>query len=144
MNANDLEALLEFVYRGEVSVDHSQLPSLLQAAHCLNIQGLAPQTTVQKDDNTTYTTTSIQLHPIVTQPHQMKTVIDVGGQHFTTEDQLITVQAAPTPVQEVVEEMTDHLTEEVTKDVISQFLPTRKRKQRSKKHGMIVLQNGRK
>lgn len=80
VNANDLEALLEFVYRGEVSVDHSQLPSLLQAAHCLNIQGLAPQAP-QKDDNTSYTT-SIQLHPIV-QPHQMKTVVDIGGQHYT-------------------------------------------------------------
>lgn len=152
VNANDLEALLEFVYRGEVSVDHSQLPSLLQAAHCLNIQGLAPQTTVQKDDNTTYTTTSIQLHPIV-QPHQMKTVVDIGGQHYTvsifvfvqcsvinicfnlqTEDQLITVQTAPTQnVQaEVVDDLA-HLSEEVTKDVISQFLPQRKRKPRSKK-----------
>ena len=59
VNANDLEALLEFVYRGEVSVDHSQLPSLLQAAHFLNIQGLAPQNIPHKDDYTT----SIQLHP---------------------------------------------------------------------------------
>ncbi|XP_063230788.1 protein bric-a-brac 2-like isoform X3 [Bacillus rossius redtenbacheri] len=42
--AADLEALLEFVYRGEVSVDPSRLPSLLQAAHCLDIQGLAPGT----------------------------------------------------------------------------------------------------
>ncbi|KAK7866716.1 hypothetical protein R5R35_003141 [Gryllus longicercus] len=44
VTAPDLEALLEFVYRGEVSVDSNQLPSLLQAAHCLNIQGLAPGT----------------------------------------------------------------------------------------------------
>ncbi|XP_047118649.1 transcription factor GAGA-like [Schistocerca piceifrons] len=44
VTAHDLEALLEFVYRGEVSVDPNQLPSLLQAAHCLNIQGLAPGT----------------------------------------------------------------------------------------------------
>lgn len=65
VNASDLEALLEFVYRGEVSVDHSQLPSLLQAAHCLNIQGLAPQT-VTKDD---YNTTSIQLHPSLLAQH---------------------------------------------------------------------------
>lgn len=71
VNANDLEALLEFVYRGEVSVDHSQLPSLLQAAHCLNIQGLAPQT-VTKDDYTT----QIQLHPMMPQ-HHVKAVIDV-------------------------------------------------------------------
>lgn len=135
VNANDLEALLEFVYRGEVSVDHSQLPSLLQAAHCLNIQGLAPQTTVQKDDTPTYAT-SIQLHPIVTQPHQMKTVVDVGGQHYTTDDQLITVQATPVQVQsEIVEEIADHLTEDVTKDVISQFLPQRKRKPRVKREG---------
>lgn len=42
VTASDLEALLEFVYRGEVSIDPNQLPSLLQAAHCLNIQGLAP------------------------------------------------------------------------------------------------------
>lgn len=74
VNANDLEALLEFVYRGEVSVDHSQLPSLLQAAHCLNIQGLAPQT-VSKDDYTT----SIQLHPSLLPQHHVKTVIDVGN-----------------------------------------------------------------
>lgn len=79
VNANDLEALLEFVYRGEVSVDHSQLPSLLQAAHCLNIQGLAPQTVSHKDDNTTYTT-SIQLHPTLVPQHQaVKAVIDVGN-----------------------------------------------------------------
>lgn len=75
VNANDLEALLEFVYRGEVSVDHSQLPSLLQAAHCLNIQGLAPQT-VTKDD---YNTTSIQLHPSLLAQHHVKAVIDVGN-----------------------------------------------------------------
>uniref|UniRef100_A0A336L0V8 CSON002591 protein n=1 Tax=Culicoides sonorensis TaxID=179676 RepID=A0A336L0V8_CULSO len=131
VNAPDLEALLEFVYRGEVSVDHSQLPSLLQAAHCLNIQGLAPQGP-PKDDNTQYTT-SIQLHPIV-QPHQMKTVVDIGGQHYTTDDQLITVQATPTQTvqAEVVEDIA-HLSEEVTKDVINQFLPQRKRKPRAKK-----------
>lgn len=75
VNASDLEALLEFVYRGEVSVDHSQLPSLLQAAHCLNIQGLAPQT-VTKDD---YNTTSIQLHPGLLAQHHVKAVIDVGN-----------------------------------------------------------------
>lgn len=74
VNASDLEALLEFVYRGEVSVDHSQLPSLLQAAHCLNIQGLAPQT-VTKDD---YNTTSIQLHPSLLAQHHVKAVIDVS------------------------------------------------------------------
>ncbi|XP_046141301.1 uncharacterized protein LOC114880886 isoform X1 [Osmia bicornis bicornis] len=42
--ADDLESLLEFVYRGEVSVEPSQLPSLLQAAHCLCIHGLTPPT----------------------------------------------------------------------------------------------------
>lgn len=74
VNASDLEALLEFVYRGEVSVDHSQLPSLLQAAHCLNIQGLAPQT-MTKDDYTT----SFQLHPSLVPHHHVKAVIDVGN-----------------------------------------------------------------
>ncbi|XP_054283006.1 longitudinals lacking protein, isoforms H/M/V-like isoform X2 [Macrosteles quadrilineatus] len=44
ITAPDLEALLQFVYQGEVSVDPSQLPSLLQAAHCLDIQALSPQT----------------------------------------------------------------------------------------------------
>lgn len=74
VNANDLESLLEFVYRGEVSVDHSQLPSLLQAAHCLKIQGLAPQT-VTRDDYTT----QIQLHPSLLPQHHVKAVIDVGN-----------------------------------------------------------------
>ncbi|XP_076657972.1 uncharacterized protein LOC143362052 isoform X1 [Halictus rubicundus] len=44
IGADDLESLLEFVYRGEVSVEPSQLPSLLQAAHCLCIHGLTPPT----------------------------------------------------------------------------------------------------
>ena len=44
IGADDLEAILEFIYRGEVRVEPSQLPSLLQAAHCLNIHGLAPPT----------------------------------------------------------------------------------------------------
>lgn len=73
VNANDLESLLEFVYRGEVSVDHSQLPSLLQAAHCLKIQGLAPQT-LTRDDYAT----QIQLHSGLI-PHHVKEVIDVGN-----------------------------------------------------------------
>ncbi|XP_018902533.1 uncharacterized protein [Bemisia tabaci] len=42
ITASDLEALLAFIYQGEVSVDPSQLPSLLQAAHCLDITALSP------------------------------------------------------------------------------------------------------
>lgn len=79
VTANDLEALLEFVYRGEVSVDHSQLPSLLQAAQCLNIQGLAPQTVTHKDDTTT-AYTSIQIHPSLGMHQDVKTqILEVGG-----------------------------------------------------------------
>ncbi|XP_074107173.1 uncharacterized protein LOC141532624 isoform X2 [Cotesia typhae] len=44
VSSDDLESLLEFVYKGEVSVEPSQLPSLLQAAHCLGIHGLASPT----------------------------------------------------------------------------------------------------
>ncbi|XP_058458984.1 transcription factor GAGA-like [Malaya genurostris] len=141
VNANDLEALLEFVYRGEVSVDHSQLPSLLQAAHCLNIQGLAPQTVSHKDDNTTYTT-SIQLHPtLVPQNHAVKAVIDVGN-NVCTEDLITTLTPTQTVQAQVIETITpEQMTDEVTKDVISQFLPTRKRKQRTKKPSQSGGQN---
>ncbi|XP_053671190.1 transcription factor GAGA [Anopheles nili] len=133
VNANDLEALLEFVYRGEVSVDHSQLPSLLQAAHCLNIQGLAPQTVSHKDDNTTYTT-SIQLHPTLVPQNHVKAVIDVGN-NVCTEELITTLGPTQTVQAQVIETITpDQMTDEVTKDVISQFLPTRKRKQRTKKN----------
>jgi hypothetical protein len=76
VSASDLEALLEFVYRGEVSVDHSQLPSLLQAAQCLNIQGLAPQTVTHKDD-TQYT--SIQIHPGLVHQDVKTHILEVGG-----------------------------------------------------------------
>lgn len=65
VTATDLEALLEFVYRGEVSIDPNQLPSLLQAAHCLNIQGLAPATTNETHNQNT-------LH------HTIKAVIDIA------------------------------------------------------------------
>lgn len=82
VNATDLEALLEFVYRGEVSVDHSQLPSLLQAAHCLNIQGLAPQTVTKDDYNTT-----LQLHPSLLAQHHVKAVIDVGNGNVVSIDE---------------------------------------------------------
>lgn len=141
VNANDLEALLEFVYRGEVSVDHSQLPSLLQAAHCLNIQGLAPQTVSHKDDNTTYTT-SIQLHPtLVPQQHAVKAVIDVGN-NVCTEDLITTLTPTQTVQAQVIETITpEQMSDEVTKDVISQFLPTRKRKQRTKKPSQSGGQN---
>ncbi|CAO1429320.1 unnamed protein product [Diamesa hyperborea] len=121
VTANDLEALLEFVYRGEVSVDHSQLPSLLQAAQCLNIQGLAPQTVTHKDDTTT-AYTSIQIHPSL-------------GMHQDNEE-MIMQQMPNQQVQthQVVEEiMQDQMSEEVTKEVINQFLPQRKRKPRVKK-----------
>ncbi|XP_046411694.1 broad-complex core protein isoforms 1/2/3/4/5-like isoform X1 [Neodiprion fabricii] len=49
IGAEDLESLLEFVYRGEISVEPSQLPSLLQAAHCLNIHGLTPPTVLTEN-----------------------------------------------------------------------------------------------
>lgn len=76
VSANDLEALLEFVYRGEVNVDTSQLPSLLQAAQCLNIQGLAPQAP-HKDDTTAYT--SIQIHPGLVHQDVKTHILEVGG-----------------------------------------------------------------
>lgn len=76
VSASDLEALLEFVYRGEVSVDHSQLPSLLQAAQCLNIQGLAPQTVTHKDDGGY---TSIQIHPGLVHQDVKTHILEVGG-----------------------------------------------------------------
>jgi hypothetical protein len=76
VSANDLEALLEFVYRGEVSVDHSQLPSLLQAAQCLNIQGLAPQTVTHKDESGY---TSIQIHPGLVHQDVKTHILEVGG-----------------------------------------------------------------
>ncbi|GAB0090146.1 transcription factor GAGA [Sergentomyia squamirostris] len=128
VNANDLEALLEFVYRGEVSVDHSQLPSLLQAAHCLNIQGLAPQTVSHKDDQY-----QIQLHPTIV-PQHIKTVIDVGN-NSCSEQLITTIQSPAEAVQaQIVEEISpDQISEEVTKDVISHLLPTRKRKPRARK-----------
>ncbi|XP_011298770.1 transcription factor GAGA [Fopius arisanus] len=49
ISSDDLESLLEFVYRGEVSVEPSQLPSLLQAAHCLSIHGLTPPTVLTEN-----------------------------------------------------------------------------------------------
>ncbi|XP_055705071.1 transcription factor GAGA isoform X1 [Phlebotomus papatasi] len=129
VNANDLEALLEFVYRGEVSVDHSQLPSLLQAAHCLNIQGLAPQTVSHKDDQY-----QIQLHPTIV-PQHIKTVIDVGNNACKSEQLITTIQSPAETVQaQIVEEISpDQIPEDVTKDVISHLLPTRKRKPRTRK-----------
>lgn len=48
IGATDLESVLEFVYRGEVSVEPSQLPSFLQAANCLSIHGLAPPTIINE------------------------------------------------------------------------------------------------
>lgn len=126
VSASDLEALLEFVYRGEVSVDHSQLPSLLQAAQCLNIQGLAPQTVTHKDD-TAYT--SIQIHPGLVHQDVKTHILEVGG---NMGEELIMQQ--PQQVQthhQIVEEiLPEQMSDEVTKEVINQFLPQRKRKPR--------------
>ncbi|XP_055384047.1 transcription factor GAGA isoform X2 [Condylostylus longicornis] len=123
VNPNDLEALLEFVYRGEVSVDHSQLPSLLQAAHCLNIQGLAPQT-VAKDDFP-----QIQLH----QMDQEQLIATIAAPQQTVHAQVVedmnTVHAIPQPMHQVQQTHT----QDNVKDMINQLLPTRKRKPRAKK-----------
>ena len=52
IGATDLEFLLEFVYSGEVRVHPTQLSSLLQAAHILNIRGLAQGSiTAEKPDD---------------------------------------------------------------------------------------------
>ena len=51
VGADELESLLEFVYRGEVSVEPSQLSSLLQAAQILNINGLTPPTVITEVKN---------------------------------------------------------------------------------------------
>ncbi|CRK91999.1 CLUMA_CG005579, isoform A [Clunio marinus] len=126
VSASDLEALLEFVYRGEVSVDHSQLPSLLQAAQCLNIQGLAPQTVTHKDD-TAYT--SIQIHPGLVHQDVKTHILEVGD---NMGEELIMQQ--PQQIQthhQIVEEiLPEQMSDEVTKEVINQFLPQRKRKPR--------------
>lgn len=50
VDPDDLESILEFVYHGQVNVDSSQLPSLLQAANCLSIHGLSPSTLTITDD----------------------------------------------------------------------------------------------
>lgn len=49
ISPDDLESILEFVYHGQVSVEPSQLPSLLQAAHCLSIHGLSPPTIITEE-----------------------------------------------------------------------------------------------
>ncbi|XP_037937360.1 transcription factor GAGA [Teleopsis dalmanni] len=136
VNANDLEALLEFVYRGEVSVDHAQLPSLLQAAQCLNIQGLAPQT-VTKDD---YATHSIQLQHMIPQHHHdqdpLIATIATGPQqtvHAQVVEDIHQGQILQTTTQTNAAGQQTIVTAESPKDVIQQFLPARKRKPRVKK-----------
>ncbi|XP_016934303.2 transcription activator GAGA isoform X4 [Drosophila suzukii] len=140
VNANDLEALLEFVYRGEVSVDHAQLPSLLQAAQCLNIQGLAPQT-VTKDD---YTTHSIQLQHMIPQHHdqdQLIATIATAPQQ-TVHAQVVEdihhqgqILQATTQTNAAGQQQTIVTTDAAKHDqaVIQAFLPARKRKPRMNK-----------
>ncbi|XP_017109473.2 transcription activator GAGA isoform X3 [Drosophila bipectinata] len=140
VNANDLEALLEFVYRGEVSVDHAQLPSLLQAAQCLNIQGLAPQT-VTKDD---YTTHSIQLQHMIPQHHdqdQLIATIATAPQQ-TVHAQVVEdihhqgqILQTTTQTNAAGQQQTIVTTDAAKHDqaVIQAFLPARKRKPRVKK-----------
>ncbi|XP_063704974.1 zinc finger protein 135-like isoform X2 [Culicoides brevitarsis] len=44
VNISELRALVEFMYKGEVNVEYSQLPSLLRTAENLQIKGLADMT----------------------------------------------------------------------------------------------------
>ncbi|XP_073842678.1 trithorax-like isoform X2 [Musca autumnalis] len=137
VNANDLEALLEFVYRGEVSVDHAQLPSLLQAAQCLNIQGLAPQT-VTKDDYTH----SIQLQHMIPQHHheqeQLIATIATAPQQTVHAQVVDDIHQAGQILQTTTQttqggQQQTIVTTDATKDVIQQYLPARKRKPRTNK-----------
>lgn len=63
ISASDLEHVLEFVYRGEVSVDPNQLPSLLQTAHCLNIHGLTIGANSNAAALAAATSAGMPLHP---------------------------------------------------------------------------------
>jgi len=47
-----LRAIVEFMYRGEVNVEHEQLAPLLAAAESLQIKGLAGDTGNQPEKNT--------------------------------------------------------------------------------------------
>ncbi|KAL5290058.1 Trl family protein [Megaselia abdita] len=146
VNPTDLEALLEFVYRGEVSVDHSQLPSLLQAAHCLNIQGLAPQT-ISKEDyaNTQYqlplmqhseteliTTLNTPQHAQQQQQQQVHTQI---VESISADHNMTTTNSTSQPQQQ---HQQNSMKGEI-KDSMNQFLPARKRKPRNKSKSPIFL-----
>jgi len=125
VSASDLEALLEFVYRGEVSVNHSQLPSLLQAAQFLNIQGLVPQTITHNDDTTAYA--SFQIHPAPVNQDVKTHILEVAG------EQELIMQQAPETVQTYHQVAEEILPEQMSNEVTNQYLPQRKRKSRSPK-----------
>ena len=60
----DLEALLDYMYLGEVNVNQNDLASLLKTAECLRIKGLAvPDEDVSKNTNKAQTNVESQKHP---------------------------------------------------------------------------------
>lgn len=52
MGFRQLEALLEFMYAGEVNVSQVELPALLRTAEALQVRGLADTTANNNNNNT--------------------------------------------------------------------------------------------
>ncbi|KAK0077159.1 hypothetical protein PV325_004342, partial [Microctonus aethiopoides] len=61
----ELQALVEFMYRGEVYVEQQQLAKLMQAAEALQVRGLSSQ---GRDNNQSESPTSINSSSVPTTP----------------------------------------------------------------------------
>jgi tramtrack len=76
----DMKSLLDFMYRGEVSVDQERLSAFLRVAESLRIKGLTEvndekSTTSSRDQSETPPTTQNRVHPYVLQQQQQRKVL---------------------------------------------------------------------
>lgn len=73
----DMKSLLDFMYRGEVSVDQERLSAFLRVAESLRIKGLTEvndekSTSSSRDQSETPPTTQNRVHPYVLQQQQQQ------------------------------------------------------------------------
>lgn len=86
----DMKSLLQFMYRGEVSVDQERLSAFLRVAESLRIKGLTEvndDKPMSRDQSETPPSTQNRVHPYVLQQQQQQRKVLQQHQHATHSNQ---------------------------------------------------------
>ncbi|XP_020291374.1 protein jim lovell-like [Pseudomyrmex gracilis] len=92
----EVEALVKFMYRGEVNVAHDKLPQLLNAAEALQVKGLAGPSISSQNNNTKSPAKSSTLLLPQSKPLSSQLVVPKGNSTESKENKTSPIKVSPT------------------------------------------------